>query len=310
MQIFNYFIGIDVSKDKLDIYHSSKGQLCPIQNSKKDISAFIKTLQPQDDLLVVIDLTGGYELIAADLFYSAGFNVHRAEGRRVKAFARSFGQLAKTDPIDAGLLAEYGDKMQSHLRLYKPEDRRLTACVERLVDLKSILQQERNRIQAPNLIKPILKSLKSSIKYLEHEIGSLEQHAHELVSENKELKGKYEVLKAVSGIGENSALMLVVLLPELGHVNRRAIAALGGVAPYAHDSGKLEGHRTTRCGRRHVKSTLFMCALSARRYNAKMKVFADRLSLKAKAKRVVLTAVMRKLLISVNAKCKDFLQLG
>jgi transposase len=308
-KIFNLFIGIDVSKTKLDLYHSS-GQRWTIPNAKSDIAEFLKNLPPTDDTLVIIDLTGGYEALAVDLFYAAGYSVHRAEGRRVKAFARSFGKIAKTDSIDAKLLAEYGVKMQDKLRLYEPSDNKLGVIVERLSELKGLLQQERNRIQSPNLHSVVADSIRGAINYFEREIAAMESLVRGIIDADAELSGKYKVLTAESGVGEKSAMLLLGALPELGRMNRREIAALGGVAPYAYESGSISGRRHVRNGRKNVKSALFMCALSASKHNSKLKPFADRLSLSGKAKRVVLTAVMRKLLITLNAKCKDFYQLG
>ena len=310
--IFKEFIGIDVSKDKLDIYISKTGNLFQISNSSEDINRFISSQPAKDELLVVIDLTGGYEELCVTSFYESGFHVHRAEGRRVKSFLRAMNQKAKTDIIDARGLAKYGEKMQENLILYEPPRNSIKSQIERLCDLKNLLQIERNRLKAPAQTINIQNGIKRHIKFLEQEIQELEYEVMDIISSDKEMSGKHEIITSVKGVGEKTSMILLAHMPELGKINRRKIAALAGVAPYARDSGKMYGYRTTKGhgGRPQVKKALFICALVAIRYDDKMKAFYDNLCARGKKKMVAITAVMRKIIIILNAKIKALYHLG
>ncbi len=301
---FNTFIGIDVSKDKLDIFNSSTGEFCQVKNDKKYIKNFIKTLTFTRDTLVIIDLTGGYEAVCVNEFCFAGFNVHRAEGRLVKSYAKASRQLAKTDKIDAKLLANYGCKMWEQLDLYIPYENKLKPYIMRLSDLKDIMQREKNRVKAPNQNPLVLKSLKRHIVVLEKELLLFEKELDALIKSDEELSAKYEIIISQKGVGNKSAYVLLGLLSELGHINRRKIAAIAGVAPYAKDSGTINGYRFVKGGRKDVKKALFMCALVAVRYDPKMKEFYEKLLAAGKKKMVANTAVMRKIITIINAKCK------
>ena len=303
--IFNTYIGIDVSKDKLDIFNSSTGEFSQIKNDKKAIKEFISTFEFSKQTLVIIDLTGGYEAVCVNEFCFAGFNVTRAEGRLVKSFAKASRQLAKTDKIDAKLLADYGCKMHEQLDLYIPFENKLKPYIMRLSDMKDVLQREKNRLKAPNQDAFVLKCIKRTIGHFAKEIMLFEKSLKNLISTDNELHKKYNILLSQKGVGVKSAYILLGLLPELGHINRRKIAAIAGVAPYAKDSGTLSGYRFTKGGRKDVKKALFMCALVAVRYDPKMKAFYDNLVQNGKKKMVANTAAMRKLVIILNAKCKE-----
>ena len=300
------FIGIDVSKDKLDIFNAGTGELTTIDNSKAAIRKYIRALVLSEDLYIVIDLTGGYEALCVKLFYDNGFKVIRAEGRKVKAFARALGINAKTDRIDAKVLASYGEKCFEHLRLYQYYDNSLRKLVMRLSDMKSACQQEKNRLKMPDAVPYVAASVKRTISFLDDEIKKLETTIKEKIAADDELSRKYKLLIEQKGVGEKVALIILGLLPELGVLNRRQIAALAGVAPYAKDSGTLSGHRFTRTGRPDVKKVLFMAALVAIRYDLKYKQIYNALIERAKPKMVAITAVMRKIIIALNAKIKNY----
>lgn len=302
---FNNFVGIDVSKDTLDISVSGKNH--SIENNKKSISKFIKSLDINlDNSLVIIDLTGGYEHLAVETFYNSGFNVHRAEGRKVKSFIRSLGAKAKTDKIDAKMLALYGEKLQENLTLFTPKGNdldKIKTLSSRLSDLKEMLQKEKNRFKAPNN-EAIKKSCANIIKLLEKEIFSLDEQINLLIKANELLTQKKEIMLEQKGIGQVVSNTLIASLPELGQINRRQITAISGLAPYANDSGKYSGYRKTRGGRKEVKKALFIVALSAIKNDKKIKEFYDRLVANGKKKMVAITAVMRKIIIILNAKIK------
>jgi len=302
---YNHFIGIDVSKDKIDIFMSSCNQFFQLKNDKKTISSWLKKITPEADLIVIIDLTGGYEDICVNAFYQAGFNVHRAEGRKVKSFIKATGQLAKTDKIDAACLAQYGEALQNSLPLYHPRQNRIKPLVLRLDDLKELLKQELNRAAAPKLDRLLLKAIQKHISYIRKEIVFLENQVEKIILADALIAKQYRWLISQKGIAKKTAFLLLGMLPELGQLNRRKIAALVGVAPYANDSGTLRGHRFTGIGRPCVKRALFLCAMVVVRYDDTLKAFFYKLVEKGKLKKVALTAVMRKFITRINAKMHE-----
>lgn len=298
------FIGIDVSKYKLDIYNSKTGEFIEIDNTKASIRKYIRALGLSEDLYIIIDLTGGYEALCVKEFYIKGYNIIRAEGRKVKAFARALGISAKTDKIDANILAQYGEKCFDSLRLYKPYNNQIKKLVMRLSDLKNLLQQEKNRLKAPDNLQIVAKSIKQLINIYEKEIIKLENEIEIIIENDDVLKKKYQILIQQKGVGKKVAYTLLGLLPELGHLNRRQIAALAGVAPFAKDSGTINGYRRTGTGRIDVKKALFIAALVAVKFDEKMNLFYTNLTTRGKKKMVAITAVMRKIIITLNAKIK------
>lgn len=307
-KLFNSFIGIDVSKAKLDIHYRNKH--LSISNNKKSINKFIKEISDnRDDTLVIIDLTGGYESTSVECFYEAGFNVHRAEGRRVKSFIRSLGEYSKTDKIDAKMLSYYGEKFQENLRLFSPQERdwqTIKSLVNRREDLKAMLQQEKNRLSSPSNFS-VKQSHKKLIKVLEKDMLSLEEEINNLISKSEFLSKKKEIMTNQIGVGEKVSNIFLAEVPELGYLNRRQIASLVGVAPRAKDSGNYAGYRKTGGGRKRVKKALFIAALVAIRYDKNLQAFYERLVSSGKKKMVAITAVMRKIIVILNAKIKEYL---
>ena len=308
---FKYFIGVDVSKEKLDLYCSWNSKVYTIKNNKSAVRSFIKYLKiTKEELLVLIDLTGGYERTAVRHFCKNGYNVHLAEGVKVKNFTRSIGQNAKTDKIDAKILAEYGEHFQDRLRLYKYDEsdqqiELLKALINNLKDIEAIIQQEKNRLESA-YDKEIEKTLKKIIGMLSKQQEQLISKIQSIIDADTQIKDKQKVLLKQIGIGQKSSMLLVSLLPELGKINRRQIAALVGVAPYPKDSGKIKGRGQTKIGRKDVKKLMYMCALVAINYDKRMKIFYERLIVRAKPKMVAIVAVIRKMLTILNARCKAF----
>lgn len=300
----NTFIGIDVSKYKLDIFNSKTGEFVEIDNTKAAIRKYIRALEMSEDLYIIIDLTGGYEALCVNEFYVKGYNIIRAEGRKVKAFARALGISAKTDKIDANILAQYGEKCFNTLRLYQPYNNQIKKLVMRLSDIKQLLQQEKNRLKAPDNMQIVTRSIKQLINIYEKEIAKLENEIEIIIENDEELRKKYKLLLEQKGIGKKVAYILLGLLPELGYLNRREIAALAGVAPFARDSGTINGYRRTGTGRVDVKKALFIAALVAIKYDEKMNLFYTNLTSRGKKKMVAVTATMRKIIITLNAKIK------
>lgn len=300
----NTFIGIDVSKYKLDIFNSKTGEFVEKDNTKAAIRKYIRALEMSEDLYIIIDLTGGYEALCVNEFYVKGYNIIRAEGRKVKAFARALGISAKTDKIDANILAQYGEKCFNTLRLYQPYNNQIKKLVMRLSDIKQLLQQEKNRLKAPDNMQIVTRSIKQLITIYEKEIAKLENEIEIIIENDEELRKKYKLLLEQKGIGKKVAYILLGLLPELGYLNRREIAALAGVAPFARDSGTINGYRRTGTGRVDVKKVLFIAALVAIKYDEKMNLFYTNLTSRGKKKMVAVTATMRKIIITLNAKIK------
>jgi transposase len=304
--LYANFIGIDVSKNKLDIFETNSNKYYTIANSKKEINSFLKNCKSSQDLLVLIDLTGGYENLAVKSFFETGFNVHRAQGRKVKDFMKSFGQKAKTDRIDAKMLTVYGAKMQETLKLYQQQDTSLNELISRREDLKDILQKENNRKEHFQ-DKITRRSLSSSINFLRKQLDVIEQEISNHINKDKQLKAKADVINSVKAVGNKTTMTLIASLPELGNANRREIAALAGLAPYANDSGSLYKKRRTSAGRPIVKKMLFMCAMVAITNNFyDFNTFYQKLLSSGKPKMVAIVAVMRKLLIIINNRCKLF----
>jgi len=303
--LYANFIGIDVSKNKLDVYDTKNEKFYSVSNDQKGINHLIELFKPSADLLVLIDLTGGYEYLVTAAFFQEGFNIHKAQGLNVKQFVRSFGQKAKTDKIDAKMLTIYGAKMQESLRLYQPNDNQLKELISRLEDLKDMLRKENNRKEHFQ-DKAAKHSLSSSINFLKKQIEEIEVEIKQRIDKDKELKDKAKAINSVKAIGNKTTMILLAALPELGKANRNEIAALAGVAPYANDSGITNKRRRTSSGRPFVKKTLFMCALVAIVHNHQLKTFYQKLVSNGKQKLVAIVAVMRKLLIIINNVCKDF----
>lgn len=302
--MFARFIGVDVAKAKVDVFVSDTGELFQARNDERSLSRLVRKLDCTD-ALAVIDLTGGYESLCVKAFHAAGVKVHRAEGRKVKAFMRATGQLAKTDAIDARALADYGQRLQDRLALYAPDENAVKPYVARLADMKQILRDEKNRLKAPATTPQIRDRIERHIGFLTAEIESLSKELQETVRQNPRLLQKQRALITQAGVGETSANALLAYLPELGTLSRRKIAAIAGLAPYARDSGTLKNARHVTGGRRDVKRTLFICALVAIKNDPEMHAFYEKLIKSGKKKMVAIVAVMRKMIIILNTKCKN-----
>jgi len=236
------------------------------------------------------------------------YNIHRADTRKVKNFIRSFGQHAKTDNLDAKALSLYGYERQDRLSLYQKVDKNheeLKLLVERRQDLKQMLVQEKNRFQAP-LNKAIQAGIKAVISCFEEQINNVEESINKIIDVNKDLSRKREILMTVPGIGPTTAASLLGLLPELGQLNRKQVASLCGVAPYAQQSGAKSGYRRTFGGRRNLRPILFMAAMGARRKKeSELASFSERLTKNGKKPMVALVAIMRKIVVIANARIKE-----
>ena len=303
--LYAHFIGVDVSKSKFDVFISNNNSFLSFSNDISGINSFLKSITPSADCLVLVDLTGGYDNLLVNKLISTGFNVHRAQGRKVRLFISSYGQNAKSDKIDAKMLAIYGQKMQDSLRLHQPSNNQLQELLSRRHHINDMLHKE-NNLKEHFHDNSAKRSIDSIIKFLQKQLLSIEHEIYQRINNDNELKDKAKVISSVKSVGKKTTITLLAALPELGLINRRQIAALAGLAPFANDSGSSYKRRTTSHGRPLVKRSLFMCALVAIRHNLALKAFYLHLLNRGKLKMIAIVAVMRKLLIFINNRCKAF----
>lgn len=308
--MYQHFIGIDISKNNFVAAIYGHKNTRSYANDAPGFKSFFDDHQDYlNNGLVILETTGGYELALIHYLQNYDCLVHRANTRKVKHFIRSFGRLAKTDSIDALGLAQYGFERHSSLDLFKPNSQqKLLKLVQRRLELKQILVQEKNRRQAPDQ-RELKNSFNAIIKALETEIKVIEGEIQSICKVDTSLEKKKKVLKTIKGIGDIIAIELLALLPELGKINRRKIASLAGVAPHPNESGNKVGYRSTRGGRSEIKPILFMAAMASCRTESASGEFYTRLVKAGKKKMVALTALMRKILITANAKLRDFYKL-
>lgn len=299
------FIGIDVSKDRLDVHVLPSGETFAVARDGEGLVALIERLEPFKPHLVLLEATGGFEQTVAAALVAAAMPLAVVNPRQIRDFARATGQLAKTDALDAKMIARFAAKVQPEPRPVPDEQARaLGELVVRRRQLVEMMSSERNRrsqLTSPRLIKGLDRLLAA----LQKELSGLESDIGESIRGTPAWRERDELMRSVPGIGNIVARTLIAELPELGRLDRKQIAALVGVAPINRDSGKMRGKRTTWGGRAKVRCVLYMAALTASRRNPVLCVFYQRLVAAGKAKKVALTAVMRKLLTILNAMVRD-----
>lgn len=311
MTQYHTFIGIDIGKFTFSVAVHGQKSFAEFENTAKGILNFIKAYKDQlSKALCILETTGGYEKEALYTLISYGYRVHRADTRKVKNFIRSFGTSAKTDRLDALALAKYGFERHASLVIFQAqdkEDRLLYQLVQRRTDLKQMMVAEKNRLQSPGT-QSIKESCKRTIALFDAELDELKRTISLIIAKNPVLRAKHKVLKTVPGIGDIVGYELMILLPELGKLDRKKIASLAGLAPIARDSGLYQGYRRTGKGRQGIKPTLFMAAMAARNAKSPLKAFYEKLAGKGKKKMVALTALMRKILVIANQRLKELYQ--
>jgi transposase len=298
------YVGIDVSKDRLDIAVWGEKYCLEVANTKKGIAKLVKQMMALAPKLIVVEATGGYEEAVVLAFFEVGLPVALVSPQRVRQYARAKGLLAKTDKLDAQTLADYGKQIQPRLFVGKSaERRRLSVLVGRRRQLGEMLQAEKNRLRTQD--RSLKHSLERMIGYLESELATVEQEIEQVLKEHQELGEQEELLRTAKSIGPVTAAVLVANLPELGQLDRKQIAALVGVAPMNRDSGRKRGYRKTKGGRPEVRSALYMSTLTGIRYNPILKAQYEQLVKRGKEKKVAITACMRKMLTILNAMMRD-----
>ncbi len=306
-----HFIGIDVSKEWFDVaVHAQAAKPQRFPNSGAGFAAFAKRFAAElPQALVVLESTGGYETALIAFLLARKVAVHRAHPLAAKYFIRSLRLHGKTDALDAQALARYGAERHASLRLcHVPEaaQQALQALLSRRADLLAIRIAEQTRSLHPGYADAALKaSLRAMLKLLNAQLAKLDLRIEALIGQSPPLSAKFAVMTSVKGIGKQTALTLLGNMPELGSLTRRQAASLAGVAPHPRDSGKTAGYRRTIGGRAQVKRCLFMAAMAARRFNADLRAFFERLIQNGKKPMAAITAIMRKLIVILNAKLRD-----
>ena len=297
---YQFVIGVDVSKAKLDVANSSTAQPETIGNNPAAIKSLIATqITERQKTLVVVEATGGYERVLVESLQTASIAVAVVNPRRVRCFAKGIGFDAKTDSIDAKLIARYGEVVQPKAAQPKTKsEKQLEALVTRRRQLLKMINMENNRLGQS--VSSVQKFIKSSLKHLKNQVKVLDQEIAQAVANEKSLTRKVEIMRSVKGIGPVVTSTFVAELPELGKLNRGKIAKLVGVAPINDDSGQHQGKRKTVAGRSSVRRALYMAALVATQHNTRIRVFYQRLLAAGKPKKLALVAAMRKLLTILN----------
>ena len=294
------FIGIDVSKAHLDVGVRPAGDSWQVKNNDEGIFELLGKVRKLAPTLIVLEATGGHEMAAAAALAAEGLPVAVINPRHARDFAKSLGRLAKTDKIDAAILARFAEAVRPDPRPIADKlTQQLQACVARRRQLIEMLVAEKNRVSlAHAAIKP---RLKEHIDWLNQELEEVDKDLANQLHNSPVWREKENLLLSVKGVGPVLATTLLAELPELGTLNRKKIAALVGVAPFNCDSGNMHGKRAIWGGRACVRSVLYMAALSASHSNPVIKPFYDRLIEAGKIKKVALVACMRKLLTILNA---------
>ena len=296
------FVGIDVSKAQLDIA-LRPGGICSLPNSEGGFAQVLAQLKAVSPTLVVLEATGGLEVPLTGALAAARLPVVVVNPRQVRDFAKATGQLAKTDAIDAQVLARFAEAIRPEPRpLPDEQTQTLAALVTRRQQLIDMLIAEKNRLASAR--SSIRKNLRAHIAWLERALQQADTDLAEAIRQSPAWREKDELLRSVPGIGPVLTTTLLANLPELGTLTHKQIAALVGVAPLNRDSGALRGRRTVWGGRAHVRTVLYMAAIVATRFNPVIRAFYRRLCAAGKAKKVALVACMRKLLTIVNAMLK------
>ncbi len=296
------FVGIDVSKAQLDIALRPEGRFAA-SNDDAGFAQVIERLRAVPPALVVLEATGGLELPLTGALAAAGVPVVVVNPRHVRDFAKATGKLAKTDALDAQMLAHFAEVMRPEARpLPDEQTQTLAAILTRRRQLVEMLTAEKNRLASAR--KPVRKSLRAHIAWLERELSHTDRGLARAIRESPVWHEKEALLRSTPGVGPVVTTTLLATLPELGTLTAKQIAALVGVAPFNRDSGTLRGKRTVWGGRAQVRAVLYMGTLVATRFNPVIHAFYHRLCAAGKAKKVALTACMRKLLIILNAMLK------
>lgn len=298
-------VGIDVSKDRLDVFVRPSGKTFAAANDEAGIGDLVARLAEEEGAtLVVVEATGGYERPIAAALAAVGVPVAVVNPRQARDFARATGRLAKTDRLDAEILARFAEAVGPEARAVPDEEaRQFAEVLARRRQLVGMLTAEKNRLGSATA-KPLKKRIEAHVRWLQKELARTDRDLDGAIGASPTMRENEALLRSVPGVGPVLARTLLAEMPELGTLDRRRLAALAGVAPLNRDSGTLRGHRTVWGGRARVRAALYMGALVATRFNPTIRAFYERLLAAGKPKKVALVACMRKLLVILNAVLK------
>jgi transposase len=304
MQNEEVFVGIDISKDQLDVHMLPKGMRTTVKNDAQGIVSLIEILRAENPMVIVMEATGGYEISVAAELGVASLPVAIVNPAQVRDFAKGIGKRAKTDAIDAYVLAQFAQTVKPTPKPLPTDDetqiKELVTRRRQLVDLRA---SEKNRFRRVRSNR-VRKSIQTIIAALDKEIKDIDKDIDGLVRKSPLWRETEKLLRTFKGVGPVTARVLMAKLPELGHVSRQEISRLVGLAPLNKDSGKKKGKREISGGRAGIRATLYMAAVSAIKSNVVIKPFYERLSAAGKPFKVVITACMRKMIIILNAMLK------
>ena len=294
------YIGIDVSKGWFDIDVQPSNERWREENVERGISKLVERFKSMPIERIVVEATGGYEARLVEQLAQADLPVSRVNPGRVRRFAQGLNWLAKTDKIDAKVLALFGEKAQPRILVLPGEaEKRLSALIKRRKQVVDMLTIEQNHTELAE--KEMLDYIETVKQVLQKQLDDLDAQIQDLINQTPSLKQKRDLLQSVPGVGKVLSATLVAQVPELGACNRKEIAALVGLAPFNHDSGRKRGKRMIRGGRSFVRNILYMATIAATRFNPMIKAMYERLLKNGKQKKVAIVACMRKLLTILNA---------
>lgn len=303
MSQYTKFVGIDVSKDTLDVHMLPDGQSWQVSNDDEGAAALAQRVPA--GALVVMEATNVYWRVAASTLASAGLAVAVVNPRQVRDFAKAIGQLAKTDATDAQVIALFGQRIEPPVRALASEQCQVAAeLLSRRSQLMGMYVAEKNRLGTARA-KRVRADINTTIGFLQKRLDALDKELDQWLKSTPVDQSRSDLLKSFTGIGDKSARSLLIALPELGRINNKQIAALAGLAPFASDSGKKRGVRHIRGGRSVVRATLYMPAITARRCNPVIRALYERLINAGKTHHVAITACMRKILVILNAMVRS-----
>lgn len=294
------FVGIDVSKDTLEIGVHPSQDAYRVANTEKGLDELIKRLNQLHPQLIVCEATGGYETLMVSCLAAAGLPVVVVNARQVRDFAKSIGKLAKTDTIDAGVIARFASAVRPELRSVKDRpSQELSALVTRRRQIVEMIGAETNRLTTGS--RRSRRDIEAHVRWLQKRLGQIDNQIKRDIHNGPMWRTQDQILQSAPGVGPATSATLISSVPELGQLNRKQIACLIGVAPLNHDSGRFRGRRMIWGGRAQVRSVLYMSTLSAIRFNPVIRQFYQRLKDSGKCFKVAMVACMRKLLVILNA---------
>jgi transposase len=299
------FVGIDVAKERLDVHVRPAGEAFTVARDGEGVAALVERLKAMAAGLIVLEATGGFEVTVAAALAAAGLPLAIVNPRQIRDFARALGRLAKTDPIDAEVIARFAEAIRPTPRpLPDDQARALGELVARRRQIVEMMTAERNR-RHQMTVRKRLKAIERHLDWLQKELSEIEQELDQTIRGTPAWRDSEDLLKSVPGVGDTLARTLIAELPELGRLTGKQIAALVGVAPFNRDSGQWRGRRMIAGGRAGIRSVLYMATLSATRCNPPIAAFYNRLINAGKPAKLALTACMRKLIIILNAILRD-----